>query len=163
MHGGVWPSVASRGTLHALNHGLQGNMQNLGMPFPSRVTHGRDSTLTPHVRKASKKLLYCDASHSSSLNLCVWTCPDLGPEWPEVAKISGITSRRKHEHDMAATPRLRWWSAVQQPSEPAPGLTTWSKKLLGPPGIAIRSKDATRGSWPYYFEQEATRASWHRY
>ena len=25
-----------------------------------------------------------------------------------------------------------------------------SKKLLGAPGIATRSKDATRGSWPYY-------------
>ena len=24
------------------------------------------------------------------------------------------------------------------------------KKLLGAPGIATRSKDATRGSWPYY-------------
>ena len=31
------------------------------------------------------------------------------------------------------------------------GLTTRSKKLLlGAPGIATRSKDATRGSWPYY-------------
>ena len=28
--------------------------------------------------------------------------------------------------------------------------------LLGAPGIATRSKDATRGSWPYYQEQEAT-------
>ena len=25
-----------------------------------------------------------------------------------------------------------------------------NKKLLGAPGIATRSKDATRGSWPYY-------------
>ena len=25
-----------------------------------------------------------------------------------------------------------------------------TKKLLGAPGIATRSKDATRGSWPYY-------------
>ena len=25
------------------------------------------------------------------------------------------------------------------------------------PGIATRSKDATRGSWPYYWEQEALR------
>ena len=32
----------------------------------------------------------------------------------------------------------------------APGLTTSNKKLLGAPGIATRSKDATRGSWPYY-------------
>ena len=32
----------------------------------------------------------------------------------------------------------------------APGRTTRSKKLLGAPGIATRSKDATRGSWPYY-------------
>ena len=24
------------------------------------------------------------------------------------------------------------------------------RKLLGAPGIATRSKDATRGSWPYY-------------
>ena len=32
----------------------------------------------------------------------------------------------------------------------APGLTTRSKKLLGTKGIATRSKDATRGSWPYY-------------
>ena len=29
-------------------------------------------------------------------------------------------------------------------------LDCWSKKLLGAPGIATRSKDATRGSWPYY-------------
>ena len=28
-----------------------------------------------------------------------------------------------------------------------------NKKLLGAPGIATRSKDATRGSWPYYEEQ----------
>ena len=34
--------------------------------------------------------------------------------------------------------------------------------LLGAPGIATRGKDATRGSWPYYQEQEATRGSWHR-
>ena len=32
----------------------------------------------------------------------------------------------------------------------APGLTTRNKKLLGAPGIATRSKDAARGSWPYY-------------
>ena len=25
-----------------------------------------------------------------------------------------------------------------------------NKKLLGAPGIATKSKDATRGSWPYY-------------
>ena len=25
-----------------------------------------------------------------------------------------------------------------------------NKKLLGAPGIATRSEDATRGSWPYY-------------
>ena len=25
-----------------------------------------------------------------------------------------------------------------------------SKKLLGAPGLTTRSKDATRGSWPYY-------------
>ena len=25
-----------------------------------------------------------------------------------------------------------------------------NRKLLGVPGIATRSKDATRGSWPYY-------------
>ena len=31
-----------------------------------------------------------------------------------------------------------------------PGLTTRNKKLLGTKGIATRSKDATRGSWPYY-------------
>ena len=30
-----------------------------------------------------------------------------------------------------------------------------NKKLLGAPGIATRSKDATRGSWAYYLEQEA--------
>ena len=35
----------------------------------------------------------------------------------------------------------------------APGLTTRNKKLLGAPGIATRSKDATRGSWPYYYSQ----------
>ena len=45
----------------------------------------------------------------------------------------------------------------------APGLNTRNKKLLGALGIAIESKDATRGSWPYYWEQEATRGSWHRY
>ena len=28
---------------------------------------------------------------------------------------------------------------------------------LGAKGIATRSKDATRGSWPDYYEQEATR------
>ena len=39
----------------------------------------------------------------------------------------------------------------------APGLTTSSKKLLGAPGIL---KDPTRGSWPYYLEQEATTGSW---
>ena len=32
----------------------------------------------------------------------------------------------------------------------APGRTTKNKKLLGAKGIATRSKDATRGSWPYY-------------
>ena len=32
----------------------------------------------------------------------------------------------------------------------APGLTTRNKKLLGAKGIATRSKDATRGAWPYY-------------
>ena len=33
----------------------------------------------------------------------------------------------------------------------APRLTTWSKKLLGAPGIATRSKDATRleTDWVY--------------
>ena len=25
-----------------------------------------------------------------------------------------------------------------------------NKKLLGAPGLTTRSKDATRGSWPYY-------------
>ena len=29
-------------------------------------------------------------------------------------------------------------------------IATRNKKLLGAPGIATRSKDATRGSWPYY-------------
>ena len=40
----------------------------------------------------------------------------------------------------------------------APGLTTSNKKLLGTrasllvtKGIATRSKDATRGFWPYYY------------
>ena len=32
----------------------------------------------------------------------------------------------------------------------APGLTTRNRELLGVKGIATRSKDATRGSWPYY-------------
>ena len=32
------------------------------------------------------------------------------------------------------------------------------RTLLGAKGIATRSKDATRGSWPYYWEQEATRS-----
>ena len=32
----------------------------------------------------------------------------------------------------------------------APGLTTSNKKLLVAKGIAIRSKNAARGSWPYY-------------
>ena len=45
----------------------------------------------------------------------------------------------------------------------APGLTTGSKKLLGAMGIATRSKDATRGSWPYNEEQEATGSKGHRY
>ena len=40
----------------------------------------------------------------------------------------------------------------------APGRTTTSKKLLGAPGIPTRSKDATRGSWPYYSEQEVVGA-----
>ena len=31
-----------------------------------------------------------------------------------------------------------------------PNRTPRNKKLLGAPGIATRSKDATRGSWPYY-------------
>ena len=48
--------------------------------------------------------------------------------------------------------------------------------LLGAPGLTTGSKDATRrswpyyweqgrywGSWPYYLEQEATRGSWHYY
>ena len=30
-------------------------------------------------------------------------------------------------------------------------LITSNKELLGAPGIATRSKDATRGSWPYYY------------
>ena len=30
------------------------------------------------------------------------------------------------------------------------GITSSNKKLLRAPGIATRSKDATRGSWPYY-------------
>ena len=29
-------------------------------------------------------------------------------------------------------------------------LATSNKKLLGVKGISTRSKDATRGSWPYY-------------
>ena len=29
-------------------------------------------------------------------------------------------------------------------------LGVWSPTLLGAPGIAARSMDATRGSWPYY-------------
>ena len=32
----------------------------------------------------------------------------------------------------------------------APGHTTRNKKLVGAPGIATRSKDATRGSWHCY-------------
>ena len=32
----------------------------------------------------------------------------------------------------------------------APGRTTRNKKLLEPAGVATRSKDTTRGSWPYY-------------
>ena len=55
-------------------------------------------------------------------------------------------------------------------------LLTRSKKLLGTKGIATRSKDATRGCWHRYYEQEATRnkgiatrskdatrGCWHRY
>ena len=38
---------------------------------------------------------------------------------------------------------------------PAPGIAASNKKLLGAPGLTTRSKDATRGSWPYYQEQEA--------
>ena len=34
----------------------------------------------------------------------------------------------------------------------APGHTT-GRKLIGAPGLTTRSKDATRGSWPYYWEQ----------
>ena len=37
-------------------------------------------------------------------------------------------------------------------------ISTRRKKLLGAKGIDTRSKDATRGSWPYYQEQEATRS-----
>ena len=44
-----------------------------------------------------------------------------------------------------------------------PGLTTRNKKLLVPKGIATRSKDATRDSWPYYQEQEAISTKGHRY
>ena len=29
-------------------------------------------------------------------------------------------------------------------------LTSSNKKLLGAPGLTTRSKNATRGSWPYY-------------
>ena len=35
-------------------------------------------------------------------------------------------------------------------------LTSSNKKLLGAKGIATRSKDAIRGSWHRYWEQEAT-------
>ena len=49
--------------------------------------------------------------------------------------------------------------------------------VLGAPGLTTRSKDATRGSWPYYSEQrtllgapgrttrskDATRGSWPYY
>ena len=41
------------------------------------------------------------------------------------------------------------------------GKSSGNKKLLGAPGIATLSKDATRGSWPCYYEQEATRSPRH--
>ena len=65
--------------------------------------------------------------------------------------------------------------------QPCPGksssnkcIATNNKKLLGAPGIATRSKDATRGSWPYYKKllgapgiatrsKDATRDSWPYY
>ena len=45
---------------------------------------------------------------------------------------------------MAIAPRLE---AIVSRLE---AITTSSKKLLGAKGIATRSKNATRGSWPYY-------------
>ena len=42
------------------------------------------------------------------------------------------------------------WGSYSRTLLGAPGLTTRSKKLLGTKGITTRSKDATRGSWPYY-------------
>ena len=41
------------------------------------------------------------------------------------------------------------WSRVKNGESEETSLN-WNKKLLGAKGIATRSKDATRGSWPYY-------------
>ena len=45
------------------------------------------------------------------------------------------------------------WSKLLDPSAryfSNKSITTSNKKLLGAPGRTTRTKDATRGSWPYY-------------
>ena len=42
-----------------------------------------------------------------------------------------------------------WTNHLEQRSSPG-GAFFFPKKLIGAPGLTTRSKDATRGSWPYY-------------
>ena len=45
----------------------------------------------------------------------------------------------------------RWSNLLEKDGLFCTKATSRNKKLLGAPGIATRSKDATRGSWPYYY------------
>ena len=59
--------------------------------------------------------------------------PGLTTRNEKLLVTKGITTSNYHRETVSA---LCW--------------TTSNKKLLGAPGINTRSKDATRGSWPYY-------------
>ena len=54
--------------------------------------------------------------------------------WWRSSKMRRLTA------DLEDLKLSQWWCTS----------TISNKKLLGSPGIATRSKDATRGSWPYY-------------
>ena len=56
-------------------------------------------------------------------------------------------------HPVVAAQRPVIW--ILEPSLNSLELTA-PGRLVGAPGIATRSKDATRGSWHRYWEQEAT-------
>ena len=78
-----------------------------------------------------------------------WRSRERERELPLVTNGANVSREVHPDHSSLLTlPNL--YNVFLGVNHVAFGLTTRNKKLLGAPGIATRSKDPIRGSWPYY-------------